>query len=628
MSLNGLPLPSLLVLAAVAGSLVVVFYILKLRRRPVPVPFSRIWLRILRDQEASTLFSRLKRLWSLLLQLALLALLLASLGDPRPSANALAGRNLVVLVDASASMQATDVAPTRLLAAKREVQTLIRGLRGSDRMLVAQMDARLAPLSTMTGETTTLESALERLSPTDTRADLGRAFRFALDSLHGLGHPEIVLVSDGALGDVKEQLRGLDLQEVSVRFVPVGRSARNVAITGFSVRRYPLDKARSEVMLEVTNTNSEPAEVELQLLGDERPVDLSRIKLGAKERLPRFYPDLAGVSRTLEARIQPIDGRPDDLPADDRAYALMPERRRARVLVVTPGNTYLEAALLLDEYLEVTSILPAEYPPRGSFDVTILDRVAPTLAEGSGSVLYLAPPAEGSPVKHQRPIQMFGFDAWDKKSPLLRWIDMADIQVAEGTTLVPAKEDRVVGASQYGPILIAGRRSGRKFVALGFDPARSDLVLRVAWPLFVLNTINDFVEEDTSYLSSYRTGEVWHIPARGGAKTAVLRDPSGAERRVPIKEGYATYFGDRAGFYQLVMNGDPEAAQSSFAANLTDPEESRIDPVTRLELGGKAVSAPVGFTAGVRRELWIYLLMLVVAVSAIEWLTYHRRWTV
>ena len=32
--------------------------------------------------------------------------------------------------------------------------------------------------------------------------------------------------------------------------------------------------------------------------------------------------------------------------------------------------------------------------------------------------------------------------------------------------------------------------------------------------------------------------------------------------------------------------------------------------------------------AAVRNEIWIYLLAVVIAVSAIEWLTYHRRVTV
>jgi hypothetical protein len=624
----GLPLSTLLGIAAVAGGLVVVFYVLKLRRRPVAVPFARIWERVLRDREATTLFSQLKRLLSLLLQLALLALLLLALGDPRLSQNLSQGRHLVVLVDGSASMKATDVEPTRLALAQAKVREIIRGLSGSDQMLIAQMDAALTPLSTMTGEASALELAADQLRASDTSADLARGLRFAVDSLRGLPRPQVVLISDGAFGRRAQQLGGVELSEIELTFVPIGKSGANVAITGFSVRRYPLDKSRYEVMLEVTNTNPHPAQVELSLLGDGQVVDVTRLTLGPEERLPRFYQDLAGASRTLEAVIRPGDGGRDHLPADDHAYALMPERRRARVLVVTPGNTYLEAALLLDEYLDVTVIAPAEYPPRAPFDVTILDAVAPTLAEHTGSALYLNPPAQGSPVKRRRRIESFGFDLWERKSPVLRWMAMGDIQVTEGYALEPEPNDRVIGASELGPILIEGRRSGRKFVALGFDPRHSDFVLRVAWPLFVLNTINHFVQEDTDYLSSYRTGEVWQVPAPSAAESAMLRDPAGRQRQVPVKQGRAVYFGDQAGFYELTVPADPEPASVMFAANLANPEESRIEPATELQLGGKQATALQGFRPGVRRELWIYLLLAVVIVSAVEWFTYHRRLTV
>ena len=152
MFLAGLPLTTLLAAFAVAGVLVVGLYILKLRRRPVAVPFSRIWQSVLRDKEATQLFSQLKRWLSLLLQLLLLLALVLALGDPRISAAVVEGRNIVVLVDGSASMKATDVEPTRLHAAKRELKKLVRSLGGADRMLIAQMDAGLTPLSTMTGE--------------------------------------------------------------------------------------------------------------------------------------------------------------------------------------------------------------------------------------------------------------------------------------------------------------------------------------------------------------------------------------------------------------------------------------------------------------------------------------------
>jgi hypothetical protein len=271
-------------------------------------------------------------------------------------------------------------------------------------------------------------------------------------------------------------------------------------------------------------------------------------------------------------------------------------------------------------------VAPQRYPAEGTFDVTIFDGVAPPLAPNTGSSLYLYPPEEGSPVKLGRAIEMFGFDVWDKKSPILRWMSMGDIQVAEGHSFKTEKGDRVVGASEAGPILVTGRRSGRKFVALGFDPRKSDFVLRVAWPLFVLNTINDFIEEDTSYVSSYSTGDVWQIPAPSAAETARLKTPDGRQVTIPVKQGRAIYLGDQAGFYELEV--EAEKTTTTFAANLSNVDESKIAPATELELGKKKAEALAGFNPGVRRELWLYLLIAAVIVSTIEWLTYHRRITV
>jgi Ca-activated chloride channel family protein len=65
-----------------------------------------------------------------------------------------------------------------------------------------------------------------------------------------------------------------------------------------------------------------------------------------------------------------------------------------------------------------------------------------------------------------------------------------------------------------------------------------------------------------------------------------------------------------------------------FAANLSDPAESAITPQPKLEVAGRAATAVEGFEIGVRREIWIYFLLAVLGVTAIEWLTYHRRVTV
>ncbi|MEZ4314174.1 MAG: VWA domain-containing protein, partial [Polyangiaceae bacterium] len=368
MTFVGLPLATLLQIGAAAGAIVVVFYILKLRRRPIAVPFSKIWERILRDKEATSLFSQLKRLLSLLLQLALLALMIMALGDPRTAVNLVESRNIVVLIDASASMKTTDVEPAanRVEVAKDRVKQMVRGLSGSDRMLIAQMDAAITPLSTMTSEVSDLEAAVAAVGATDASADFPKALRFATDTLRGLTRPEIIIVSDGALGTPADASGMVHTGDITVSYVPIGTGGANAAISNFAVRRYPLDKSRYEVMLEITNTTDQPMEVELSLLGDGTLIDLTRVRLKEKERLPRFYPNLSGTSRTLEAKLNLVGGGHDALPADDHAFALLPERRRARVQVVTTGNMFLEAALLLDEYLDVTTVPPDAYPAKGN----------------------------------------------------------------------------------------------------------------------------------------------------------------------------------------------------------------------------------------------------------------------
>jgi hypothetical protein len=61
---------------------------------------------------------------------------------------------------------------------------------------------------------------------------------------------------------------------------------------------------------------------------------------------------------------------------------------------------------------------------------------------------------------------------------------------------------------------------------------------------------------------------------------------------------------------------------------LLDAEESSIEPVKELVIDGKKAGTLSGFQIGVRREIWIYLLLAALLLTAIEWITYHRRITV
>lgn len=626
MELVGLSLTEVLTVLGGFAAAVTVLYLLKLRRRQVEVPFVHLWQEVLAEKQTTRLFSALKRLLSWLLALAVVAAVAFAMGDPRYAGASDEGQTTVVLIDASASMRATDVEPSRLEAGRAEVERLIEGLGPDDRMIVAQMDASTVPLTSLTGDPMLLSEGLERLAPTDVAADLSRGLRFALDVLRDRPRPRLVIVSDGVLGEGGDAARRAAEAGVELTWTKIGEGGPNVAITAFSVRRYPLDKSRSQVLVELWNPGEEDQGVELSLLGDGEPIDVQRIVVAGGERLRRFFENVSGADRTLEARLTLADGTRDAQPADDRAYARLPERRRARVQAVTAGNLYLSAALLLDEYLDVVEVSPADYPAEGRFDVTIFDGWVPPSPPDTHAI-YLHPvPAEGV----QGPFEVTGalerpyFDRIEHDHPLVQFTALRDVNVSAGLEVELQEGDRVIAGDEGAPLIVTGTRNDHRIVALLFDVRRSDLPLRVAWPLLLLNSIDHFVQEDAGYLSSYETGDTWHVPAPAGVESARLITPQGAESTVPIVDGRAVCTGTRAGFYTL-RAGDQEDV---FAANLGPSDEAIVEPAEQLSIGGVDAAPPTIGRAGVRTEIWTMLVLGVLAALLLEWFTYHRRITV
>jgi Ca-activated chloride channel family protein len=634
MEFFGLTAPQLATLFAAAGAAVVLLYVLKLRRRQVPVPFARLWKRVLIERPSSALFQHLKRIVSLLIQLALLALLVFALADPRFKGISRAGRNLVVLLDGSASMQATDVPGGRATAAREAARRMIREMGSADRMLLAQMDGEITALCPMTDDVAALEAALREYAPRDTGLDFARAARFALDALRGLEHAEVIVVGDGGYGSARDGAGEVRVPAgVALRHVSIGRSGRNAGISAFSARRYPLDKSRYEVLVEARNDGDRREEVELTLLADGAPLEVSRMTLEPGASQQRVLRDQSGANQTLEARLRLADGSRDDLPADDHAYATLPARRRSRVLVVSDGNLYVQALLLLDEYIEGEDCPTAEAAERlraGRYDLVIMDGVTVPAPPGT-PVLYLHPSGPDSPLTPAGPTAEASemrrpfFDRIESRHPLMRFMsDLEDTNVGVATRYQLAPGDRAVASSNAGPLVIVGERAGGRFVALAFDPRASDLPLRVSWPVLLINTVDWIHGEDPAYLSSFKTGESWRIPVPAGSDRAEVQGPDGRTSTVPVLEGRAVLRGMRAGFYRVRAGGDAQIV----AGNLADRDESRVAPRPFTDLHGTVATAPVPGRVGVRRELWLYLLAGALAIIVLEWVSYHRRVTV
>ncbi len=623
---------TLLYAAAAAAVLITTLYLLKLRKRRIQVPFSPLWQRVIVEHKRQNdWWRRLRRILSWLLQILLAAALLFAAADPHTEDEVVEGRHIVLLIDSSASMAATDVSggADRLDLAKKKAREIIETMGPEDRVMLVDFNDRLRPLSPFVSESSILEQPLREIRVAATGTSYEAAVDFAADSLRGKAQGELILISDGAGGDF-QKLAETALAEgaldegTTLRHLKVGESADNLALTAFNVRRYLANKLDFELFVQVTSYFERPVKAEIEIYADGKLVDSKPIELEAMGTHQQFYPSQAVSGERLEARVRlrTADAR-DVFPLDDRAYALLPPVEKVDVLLVTDGNLYVEGPLLLNPNIEVTTVAPAEYDPKMESDVVIFDRVTPE-PPARGDILYIDPSGENSPWAVRDKVDDPIIATVRRAHPLMRWITFTDINIGQASRLKTTPKDTIVASSALGaPILIARDGDDRRMVALSFDVRASDLPLRVAFPVLLINVIDWFSGDGESLLESYRTGNSWSVDVPDELEEVTVKTPAGKTFSAPVYDGRAVVFGEDAGFYQL----SAKDYDRSIAGNLANTTESAIAP-SDLEAGDKEVVTTTDALIFDRSEIWIWILLAIFAVLFLEWWTYNRRITV
>ncbi len=625
---TGMPMEQLGALGGAAALIITALYLLKLRKRRVQVPFSPLWGRVLAEYRQQTdWWRRLRRLLSWLLFMFLAATMVFALGDPHPEGEVLEGRHIVLLVDNSASMGATDVSGgvDRLDLAKQQARKVFETVGAEDRIMLVNFHEQLQPLSPFVAEPTVLEQPLRDLKVTATGTDYSQALQFAADSLRDKERGELVILSDGAGFDAKV-MEGLDFgKKTTIRHIKLGESAGNLAVTGFSVRRYLSNKLDYELFVRAQSSFDRPVEADLELWADGRLVDNRVVSLAPGAFEQRFFPSQAVSGERLEARVKmrTADAR-DVFPLDDRAYALLPPTKKLSVLLVTPGNLYLEGTLLLNANVTVEQVTAAKYDPNKPYDVVFIDREIPSVVPERGFFVYVDPQGERSPWPNKGSISNPIITTHKKSHPLMRWIGMRDVNIGVAQRFGLERGDDVV-ASAFGDAMIVAREEGdRKLVGLAFDIRSSDLPLRVAFPVLMLNILDYSQLDDEGLVQNGLTGRTLAVRVDDkGVKEATVTRPDGGQQRVPVYGQAAMVYADQAGFYEVAAG----SAKRALAANLINPKEAQIAP-QQIVAEGKEVRQDTSGLFFRRDELWIWALLACLALVLLEWYTYNRRITI
>jgi hypothetical protein len=574
-----------LLLALVTAATIVALYFLKLRHRRVFVSSSLLWRRVLDDRQSHSLFDRLRWIISLIIATTIALLIAVSLA--RPEIEALTGKNerIVIVIDTSPTMGAmTSDGKTRWQHAVDEAESLLSSGGPTTEFRLTDTSGRIA--SSFTTDREEMRQLLRTMKPTAGSPRFPR-----VDSKDAL----VYFVSDGV---------GVPQYPKDVKRISVFEKANNVGITAFEVRTRPSVPPSYEAYLEVQNFGPQSTEAEITISGVGGQRVNKHLTLGTEENYQEVYDLTSFEGGGIRATVQ---SKNDALAADDVAFAYLPVKRRTRTLLITRGNNYLQTALKLDPYVDLTVADPANFKESANVDAYIFDRYAPPEVPSHPALIIGAPqagwlrPAQGAVQKPQ-------ITTWAEAHPVMQFVSVHDLAI-ERAERIDASNLSVIAASNDTPLIVASERP--RWIELTFDLQSSDFPLHVSFPVFLDNALAWLSRDQLAMRSEPGTVEV-PLP---NAQIRTIDD-----KTVPAQQqlNKTVFDAVEPGLYTATQ-GD---TRMHVAVNLSNRNFSDLNRSAFRNGSGISFEQHL-----LRRELWFYMLLVAVALVAIEWFTYHRRIT-
>lgn len=616
--MSGLQLLSpltLLALLPLAG-VIILLYLLRLRRRELVVGSTFLWRRTVQDVQANVPFQRLRRNLLLLLQLLALLLLVLALAGPFFLSRRLSGSNVVILLDASASMKATDLPGSRFEEARRQALALGAGLKRDDEVAVIVCGARPRVDLPFSRDRRRLTQVLRAAQPTDCATNVRDGLLLALSLVSRRREADLYLFSDGGFA----ALPSLNVP-ARLHFICLGKRNENVGLLAFEASRLP-GRNNHQLFVRLRNFSPQPRQPVLSLYREDQLLRVERLTLQPQADYTATYEARLDKPGLLRAEIEVAD----DLAADNVAYAVPETGDMLSVLLVSPGNLFLEQGLLVmpgvslyqAANLSATELAGAV----ARYDVVILDRKPPAALPDRGGLLLLGT-ASSAALPATTALAQPRITEWERTHPTLLHVDLGAVQIARAAAFAASATWRPIARDGEAGVLLAGDTGRRRLLACGFDLLDTDWPLRVSFPIFLGNAVQWLAEAGGhSRLRTMRTGQVLRVTAPPGVSQVTLTRPGGRRERLDATHGEVTIADTgKCGVYAL------QAGEKTrrWAADLRDPAESDLTPQPDLKLGETRI---VSGTEAPRQErhLWPWLALLALGLLLVEWHLYHRRY--
>lgn len=611
---------------------IVVFYILKVRLRRVPVSTNLFWKQIYDEKPPRSIWQYLRHLLSLLAQLLFLLLLVFAVADPYFSSQLLQARRVVVVIDNSASMQAQDVEPSRFESAIDAALDTADGLRFRDEMAIVLAGAEPEVVVGMSGHVPTLKRALESITVSDNPTELDLAIKLGHQLIGDHPHGQVLVFTDGC-ADSLRNVADVETPETpttspaatvgtsvptsvaSESLVLVGSSdADNVGITQFQVRRSLADPLGYEILVAVRNASDQSINGRVELELDGVPVDVLPMKLEPEGVFTRSLEKTSLEGGTLVATLTEL--RPagdDDAPADeqlaatdaetassvnslltdDTAWSVLPPRTIQNVLIVSAGNLFLQKVFEANPLVNVTvqKDFPDEWPSDG---IIVLHREVPEKLP-PGDLFIVDPLNDCDGWKLGEPIENPIITDLDKESALMTHVRLDNVLMPQARQLNFEQPPRVLAGSVSGdPVYAEIKRPNGRCLVLSVNINEGDLAFRTAFPIMVTNSLGWFAGQTGELRQSLSTGAITRVElpetADGQAGDISLQSPGGGTKPLSL---HGNELAESAAVLPGSSGTDAETATPETATpESNSPETATSETVVPVQDRPAFVSTP------------------------------------
>ena len=613
---------------------IVALWMLRLKRQDVTVSSLYLWNTLLQETQANAPFQKLRRNLLLFLQLLTAFLLVCALARPFVYGQGLMGHTAVIVLDTSASMNATDVKPTRLQAAKDAADQFVDQMRlGDVATVLSAGDKPNSLLSGFTGDKGRLKAAIDGAGATDTPVDMGAAMILAQSLVGARTGAQIRVFSDGGYSaDDQRRLAALPLGGTDVKLTPIGTaSPDNLAITRMDGKR-SVETGGYQVFVQVQDGGGKPhaSGGTLTLLKDGKLVDARALSLNGGVQSETFDNPQLKDGGVITARLDDVH---DDLATDNQASLVLSPPRQRKVLLVSPGNLFLERGLNLDPDVVLEECTLDEFATVGrsgaGYGMVVFDGALPPTPLPPGNYLIVDAAGDQTPLVGSGSADDPQFVDQSRTHPVMRFADLEGLHLRKALRVQPQPWGQTLAEADSGPLIAVGDHNGLRVISVAFDLSDSDWPLRVSFPIFLTNAVRWLTAAGGLGASQVETptGGVASLTLPAGASSVPITRPDGTPTAItaPAIGGMALYDDTRqAGVY----HAKPAGADYPFAVNLDSREESTLavqDPPSLHHAGNAPAIARVPLSRRSKDDLWPTLAAVSLALLLLEWFVFHKR---